>query len=235
MEELAELVHDPVFYGSGLPRGDGKVVLVLPGLFGNDLYLHPLHQWLRRLGYRPHRSTLAVNAGCPDRLRTQVEASLRRAMRNRPGRVALVGHSRGGMLAWALASRMQNEVSHLALLGSPAPMLVRALREGLSYPPPGVAASPVAQAGARAMKLLDPDCKMPACECAYPQDVRRPLSPDTRVLAIHSRDDQVVTPKASIVEDTINPGAGNIEVSGTHSGLIFNRAVYRHLADFLSS
>ncbi|MEA3217522.1 MAG: hypothetical protein QOJ19_3678, partial [Acidimicrobiia bacterium] len=69
----------------------------------------------------------------------------------------------------------------------------------------------------------------------YPQDVRRPLSPDTRVLAIHSRDDQVVTPKASIVEDTINPGAGNIEVSGTHSGLIFNRAVYRHLADFLSS
>jgi pimeloyl-ACP methyl ester carboxylesterase len=215
--------------------GDGRVVLVLPGLFGNDLYLQPLHQWLRRIGYRPHRSTLAVNAGCPDRLRSQVETSLRRAMKRHPGPVALVGHSRGGMLAWALASRLQADASHLVLLGSPAPTLVRALREGLTYPPPGVAASPVAHAGARAMQLLDPDCNMPACECPYPQDVRRPLSSGTRVLAISSRDDQVVPARASQVGDGVVAGAQNIEVGGTHSGLIFNRAVYGHLATFLAS
>src|SRR5437867_11584794 len=47
--ELAALQRDPVFRGHGLPRGDGRIVLVLPGLFGNDLYLQPLHLWLRRI------------------------------------------------------------------------------------------------------------------------------------------------------------------------------------------
>ena len=47
--ELAALQIDPVFHGRGVPRGDGRLVLVLPGLFGNDFYLQPLHGWLRRM------------------------------------------------------------------------------------------------------------------------------------------------------------------------------------------
>ena len=74
--ELTALHRDPVFYGRGVPRGDGRVVLVVPGLFGNDMYLQPLRVWLTRIGYSPARSTLSINAGCPDRLRTQVERSL---------------------------------------------------------------------------------------------------------------------------------------------------------------
>src|SRR6187401_3130329 len=72
--ELAALQLDPCFAGIGLPRGDGRTVLVLPGLFGNDFYLQPMHRWLRRIGYRPTPSTLSVNAGCPERLRNQVES-----------------------------------------------------------------------------------------------------------------------------------------------------------------
>ena len=45
--ELAALHASPVFWGRGVPRGDGRLVIVVPGLFGNDLYLRPLYnEWL---------------------------------------------------------------------------------------------------------------------------------------------------------------------------------------------
>jgi triacylglycerol lipase len=226
--ELAALQLDPCFAGVGLPRGDGRTVLVLPGLFGNDFYLQPLHRWLRRLGYRPTASTLAVNAGCPERLTSQVEAHLRR-VRRRPGPVALVGHSRGGMLAWAIASRLQGEASHMALLGSPAPAVVAATRAASGVDYARVTTSPVAAAGRQSLKLLDPDCTVPECGCPYTQDLRRDLDAATKVIAIYSRDDQIVAPAACQVS-----GATNIEVRGTHSGLVYNRAVYPPLARFLA-
>ena len=230
LAELAALRLDPVYFGAGLPRGDGRLVLVLPGLFGSDLYLQPLHGWLQRLGYVPVRSTIALNAGCPNRLRGQVERELRARMRRQPGPVALVGHSRGGILGWALASRLQEEASHLVLLGSPAGAVVEMLRRDALPDPSAIpAASFVVDAGRQAMRLLDPDCTFPECGCEYPEDLRRPLAATTRVLSIRSRDDQIVGPEACVV-----PGARNVEVGGTHSGLVYNRAVYPELARFLA-
>jgi triacylglycerol lipase len=230
LAELAALRLDPVYYGAGIPRGDGRLVLVLPGLFGNDLYLQPLHDWLRRMGYRPLRSTIALNAGCPNRLREQVERELRARMARWPGPVALIGHSRGGILGWALASRLQEEASHLALLGSPAGAVVEMLRrDALPDPAALPANSFVVEAGRRAMRLLDPDCDFPACGCAYTDDLRRPLAATTRLLSVRSRDDAIVDPSAGIV-----PGAHNVEVGGSHSGLVYNRAVYRELATFIA-
>jgi pimeloyl-ACP methyl ester carboxylesterase len=229
--ELAALRLDPVYLGMGVPRGDGRLVLVLPGLFGNDLYLQPLRGWLRRVGYRPLRSTIVLNAGCPNRLREQVETELRARMSRHPGPVALVGHSRGGMLAWALASRLQEQASHLAILGSPANAVGEMLRRDPAFDSAAIpAASAVVEAGRRAMRLLDPDCEFPTCGCAYPEDLRRPLSASTRIFSAYSREDQIVAPNASRV-----PGARNVEVDGTHSGLVYNRAVYRELAQFLAA
>lgn len=228
--ELAALQLDPCYAGIGLPRGDGRVVLVLPGLFGNDFYLQPLHHWLRRLGYAPARSTLTINAGCPERLRTQVESGLQHHRRRRPGPVALIGHSRGGMLAWAIASRLQEAASHLVLLGSPAPAVVAMMRSagGVSYA--AAATGPVAAAGRRSLQLFDPDCNVPECGCPYTDDLRRDLSPGTRVLAVYSKDDPIVAPAACQFA-----GATNVEVAGTHSGLVYNRAVYPTMARFLAS
>jgi len=230
LAELTALRLDPIYLGAGAPRGRGRTVLVLPGLFGNDLYLQPLRGWLMRLGYRPVRSTIALNAGCPNRLREQVEAELR-SRRTRSEPVALIGHSRGGMLAWALASRLQGEAECLALLGSPAPAVVELLRRGEAAVIPSIpAAAPVVEAGRQAMRLLDPHCTFPGCGCPYPEDLRRSLSPTTRPLSVYSRDDRIVSPDACLA-----PGARNVEVSGSHSGLVYNRAVYRELAAFLAA
>jgi len=228
--ELAALQRDPLFYGFGAPRGDGRPVLVVPGLFGSDAYLQPLRGWLMRVGYTPLRSSLTLNAGCPNRLREQVEVALLRQLSAHSGPITLIGHSRGGLLAWAIASRMQARVQQLALLGSPAAAVVAMMRAapGEGTPPP--AASFVADAGARALRLLDPDCTVPACGCAYTDDLRRPLHAATRVLAVCSRDDPIVFPAGCPV-----PDAENVEVSGSHSGLVYNRAVYRALARFLAT
>ena len=71
LSELAALLRAPIYAGRGVARGDGRLMLVLPGLFGNDLHVQPLRTWLRRIGYVPVASSLAVNAGCPNRLRSR--------------------------------------------------------------------------------------------------------------------------------------------------------------------
>ncbi|MBT8481283.1 MAG: hypothetical protein HKP36_06815 [Myxococcales bacterium] len=229
--EWATLLADPVYRGEGVARGDGRLVLVLPGLFGNDLYLRPLRRWLARVGYRPVPSSLGLNAGCYERLCRRVEAALQARAEVSPGPIALIGHSRGGMLARAIAARLQARASHLLLLGSPVGAVLRMpqrLFDSGTLPPGGPRA--LSNASLRARRVLDPDCRFPACDCSFVRDLRRPLHAGTRVVSIHSREDGVVHPAASVLA-----GAHNVEVTGSHSGLVYNRAVYRELGAALAS
>jgi hypothetical protein len=104
------------------------------------------------------------------------------------------------------------------------------MRERGTYNPQGMSRTAVASAGARATKLLDPDCNVPACECDYVHDLRRPLHENTKTLSIYSRDDPIVRPAACRIRS-----GDNIEVTGSHGGLAYNRAVYPSLARFLAT
>ena len=42
MLEYWQLRSDQVFQGTGIQKGDGRLVIILPGLFANDFYLQPL-------------------------------------------------------------------------------------------------------------------------------------------------------------------------------------------------
>jgi predicted alpha/beta-hydrolase family hydrolase len=187
-----------------------------------------MHRWLRRIGYTPVRSSLLVNAGCPQRLTEEIESHVRLQRRGRPGPVAIIGHSRGGILARALAARMQADVSHLIHLGSPAAAVTRAMdyRAATAGAPAGEA---VYRAGVRARQLLDPDCEAPDCGCAFIEDSRRPLHARTRVVSIFSREDPIV-PKAA----ARTPGARNVEISGSHSGLAYNVEAYKIIGEELA-
>jgi len=222
--ELAELMADPLYWAP--PRtGDGRAVLVLPGLFGNDWYLGPLRSWLDRAGFRAVRSSLLVNAGCPERLTRRIEGHLARRLKAPEQRVVIIGHSRGGLLGRTIASRLQERASHLVLLGSPVGGITSwAQARGIAGP----ATARLQQASDQARRLLDPDCTVPDCGCPFPEDFLRPLHASTNVVSIFSPTDPIVPARACHV-----PRGRNVEVSGTHIGLAFNRAVYRELAEAL--
>ena len=103
-------------------------------------------------------------------------------------------------------------------------------RQSRTYSPSSVANSAVAAAGARATRLFDPDCNVPACGCDYVQDLARPLAATTKVLSIASRDDPIVPSQATQVAH-----GENVTVAGSHGGLAHNKAVFEHLGRFLAT
>jgi triacylglycerol lipase len=229
MVDLGALLADPAFYGIGIPRGDGKLVVVLPGLLGNDLYLQPLRQWLYRVGYSPVPSTLDFNAGCLQRLREQVhhEIMRRRQVDSRP--IALIGHSRGGIMAWAIASQLQEKVSHLVMLGSPVASFRASIASGDAGAPAGPVGRMLMRISEELRQVLDPACNYPTCGCPLVNDVMNPLSPQTSILSIHGRDDLLVGKMAQTTND-----GDNLYVSASHVGLVYNPEVYHALGRFLA-
>ena len=116
--ELGRLLVDPVFRGGGVPRGDGRSVILMPGLGGGDQTLLVLAAWLRRTGYRPHMCGFVATISCSDRAMVRVESRLEVIHARDRRRVALVGHSRGGHYARALAPRRPELVSHAISIGA---------------------------------------------------------------------------------------------------------------------
>jgi triacylglycerol lipase len=228
--ELSRLLIGPVYYGAKEEQGDGRVVMVIPGLFGGDLYLEPLRTWLRRIGYTAVRSTLTVNAGCPLRLRDQVQAQIANWQQRKTDPLALVGHSRGGVIAWSIAAQMVERVSHLAVLGSPLIVYRQSAASGQDVPRRTQMGRLLGQASNFARRMLDPNCNFPACNCAFVRDMDRSLSPTTAFLSIIGRDDEVVPPESSGI-----PAEQIIEVGGGHAALVYNPEVYHALGRFLAT
>jgi triacylglycerol lipase len=226
---MGALLMDPVFYGMRVSRGDGKLVVLLPGLFGSDFYLQPLRSWLGCIGYAPMRSTIEFNAGCIQRLREEVQLEIARRLDDDTRPIALIGHSRGGVLAWALAGHLQERVSHLVMLGSPVASFMVSVESGRPNIPVGQVSRMLMRASTYVRRVLDPDCNYPICGCSFLTDVMRPLSQRTKVLSIYGRDDLLVPQEAQITDGQ------TLEVKTSHVGLVYSPEVYRTLARFLAT
>jgi triacylglycerol lipase len=226
--DVGALLIDPVFYGVRVAPGDGKLVVIIPGFLGNDFYLQPLHNWLRRIGYTPLRSGLSLSAGCMQRSRAGVQAEIDRHLDGSAHSVALIGHSRGGALAWAIAAQMQEQVSHLVMLGAPIPTFQRSVESGERKIRLGQMTQMLLQANKALRRVLDPHCSFPSCECTYVKDVELALSPATSLLWIYGRNDLVVPQEAQMTEGQ------RIDVPASHVGLVYNPEVYRTLGQFFA-
>jgi len=120
--ELGLLLGDPVYWGWGVPRGDGRPVLVLPGLFAGDDYLQPLRDWLRRSGYSPVKSGIERNPGWSNELILELADLANAEYRRGRQRVTIIGHSMGGLQGRSVAGRIPHVVRHVVALGSPLAM-----------------------------------------------------------------------------------------------------------------
>ncbi len=215
--ELARLLTDPVLYGAGVPRGDGRPVVLMPGFLAGDQTLGVIAAWLRRIGYRPQLCGFVTNAGCSDRTLDRLERRVDALWESHGRRVALIGHSRGGHFARALAARRPDRVSHAISMGAD-------LQGLLGASTPTVLAVGVARRVVRATGRARRDtCLTLHCGCPFSHDFARPFPfEQVRLTSVYSRGDGVVHWQCQVV-----PHADCVEVTGSHVGLIFKRKVYR--------
>jgi len=222
--ELARLLADPVWRGVDLPRGDGAPVLLIPGFLAGDQSMSVLASWLRRLGHRPRRAGIAFNVRCSDTAVDRLERTLHHAHLTTGRKVAIIGHSRGGHFAKALASRCPEQVSQVISMGS-----------GLDVPfdisePTRLAVEGVRRVvHRRDIERAEKGCFTHSCLCRYSQDYRAPFPESVPITSLYSKGDGVVRWRACVV-----PYARNVEVTGSHIGLAFNRQAYREIAHTLA-
>ena len=221
--ELAALMRDPVHAGVGVPHGDGAPVLLVPGYLAGDGSMGVMARWLLRIGYRPARAGMRLNADCATAALGRLEARLEAQAERHGRRVAIVGQSRGGSLARVLALRRPDLVAGIVTLGSPAldelavhPFVLLNLRVVASLARLGVPG------------LLSATCRDGDC-CAAIRDLAgEPLPPGIGWTAIYSRSDGIVRWRACLA-----PGAELVEVDASHVGMGLHAGAYRAIAGAL--
>jgi triacylglycerol lipase len=225
--ELARLQADPLFWAPDrrdVPRGDGSPVVLIPGFLAGDPSLVVLGTWLSRIGWRPHRSGIAVNVDCSDRALDRLDRRVAEIAGRTGRKVALVGHSRGGHFAKALAHRHPERISAVVSMGS-----------GLDTPFDISIPTRAAVAAVRWVHEHTTDrvarngCLTATCRCRFAHDYTAAFPAEVALTSIYSRDDGVVWWEACTV-----PYARCVEVSGSHVGLAFNARAYLAVARALA-
>lgn len=103
------------------PKGDGRPILILPGLINTDRSNFAMRRYLNRLGYRAYGWGLGRNLGARaigpegEKLFARI-----REIHDRTGqRVTLIGVSLGGIMARMAAHRMPDLVREVITVSSP--------------------------------------------------------------------------------------------------------------------
>ena len=223
--ELLLLHASPVYYGLGIPRGNGAAVVVIPGFLGTDLYVTHVHSWLERIGYRAYLSGIGLNAECPNLLiRYRLGQTIKKALDETGRKIHLIGHSLGGIIARSVAAQRPKDIASVITLGAP-------IRGTVMHP------SVLRAAHAVRSQILDqhgggvlPDCYTPRCTCDFLSSLRCAMPSSIVQTAIYTKDDGIVDWRYCRTGDEDI----DFEVPGTHVGLVFNPSAYTIIAERLA-
>jgi pimeloyl-ACP methyl ester carboxylesterase len=207
------------------PAPGARAVVLVPGFISGDVSLTCLGRELRRAGLRTFRSRIGANLGCTetmvDRLGRRLESVV--AAEGRP--VAVVGHSRGGMIVALAARRRPDLVAGVVVLAAPvtgslsvAPhvraqldLLFRLNRRGLR-------------------RVLAEECVTGACADRVVAELRSPFPASVPYTSVYSRNDAILDWRACL-----DPAAEQVEVRAGHTAMAVDpdvqRIVVARLAD----
>src|SRR5260370_8628105 len=94
VREFAALARDPVFRGRGIPHGDGRAVLLIPGFLSGDWSMLIMSNWLGRIGYTPHMSGITLHIQHSQNMIAGRRKRLAAVHAHSARRVGLVNHNR---------------------------------------------------------------------------------------------------------------------------------------------
>jgi len=219
--EWAGLRRSDVFRGVGVPAGDGRGVLLVPGFLAGDGSLGTMTQWLRAAGYRTKRAGIRSNVACSEVACTRLEERLE-CLADRTGeRVVIIGQSRGGVFAKALGARRPDLVAGVVTLGSP-------VVSQLSVHPVVLAQLGVLAAlgSGPVPGLISWRCLRGECCARFRRALSGPLPPEVGYVALYSRSDGIVDWRSCM-----DPHADAcVEVHASHCGMGLNAGAYRAIA-----
>ena len=215
IREFSALVRDPVFRGRGVPRGDGRPVLLIPGFLAGDWTLRVMHSWLGRIGYRPYLSGILFNVHHSERLIAGLRRKVLEVEKETGSRITLVGHSRGGLLAKVVAQRRPRDIEQVIALGSP--LADATDLAALTHHAVGVVTTANQLVYGRRLNT----------EGRFMYDLKLP--PVVPTTSIYTKADEVVN-----FRSCLRPDVPAIPAWGSHNGLVVNPEVFRLLGRLLA-
>ena len=196
---------------SAAPRGDGRPILLIPGLATSDLSNVVMRRFLNGLGYRARGWGLGANLGNrtvgPGAVR--LEILVRYAYEEAGEPLTLIGVSLGGILARLAAHRFPEMVREVITVSSPFAGNARATNVWPAFQ------------WLSGNKIDDPDVEAMRALAASP--------PPVPTTAIWSASDGFVNPSLCR-----SPSCRSIEVTGSHLGVQFRPQVLLAIANVLA-
>jgi len=223
--EAAALRRSTVFRGKGVPTGEHRPVLLIPGFLAGDASLGTMSTWLRRSGYCTHRAGIRANLDCSQEACERLERRLEYMAERHQEPVVVIGQSRGGIFARALAGMRPELVAGIVTLGSP-------LKSQLNVHPLLLAQiGLVATLGSsRVPGLFTHGCLRGTCCSDFRAAVEGPLADDVGFVSVYSRSDGIVNWRSCL-----DPAADRqVEVNASHCGMGLNTGAYEAVAEALA-
>jgi len=212
--ELASVLEGARLLGatprlSTAPRGDGHLVVDIPGWKAPAVTGAPLRFYLNRLGYDARSWGFGTNTGDPRRDVKRLAKRVLDLVEERGEPASLLGWSLGGVIAREVARLHPDAVRRVITYGTP-------VAGGALY-------TSIARAYARG---ADVNAEKVARRLHAADPIRVPLT------VIFSRRDGVVSWQACI--DHATPDVEHVEVSSTHIGMGIDPDVWAIVADRLA-
>jgi len=195
---------------SELPRGDGHAVLVVPGFGASDIATAPLRGLLKKLGYAAYGWELGTNLGMRPTIKQTMGLQLHK-LAERHGPVSLIGWSLGGVYVREMARHAPDQVRRVITLGSP-----------INVRPDANNLMPVFQ-------LINRGKAIKVDMTGFRKRIAPPPVPCT---AIYTRSDGIVAWPCCREPEAAN--TDNVEVRGSHLGLVYNPSAIRAIAQRLA-
>jgi len=195
-----------------LPAGDGHPVLFIPGFGADEKLMRPLRSAVSRLGYAAHDWGQGRNLGMRSEIRNALAEKLESIASSSGRKVSIVGWSLGGVFARELARAMSQHVRGVITLGSPINRRPDANNMMTLFRFAN---------GGRAPRVDREGFE------------KRRIAPPVPCTAIYSRRDGIVAWEACMEEPASN--TRNVEVRGSHFGLVVNLEVLAVIARVLAN